>query len=47
MILVFHVISKDHVIKVSCDFMGKSLSRKVTILQSLVPIGTLLFLICF
>ena len=40
MVLVYHLILQDHVIKGSCDFMGKSLSRYVTILPSLVAIGT-------
>ena len=26
-VLVFHVISQDHAIKGSCDFMGRSQSR--------------------
>ena len=36
MVLVCHVIFQDHVMKASCDFMGRSLSRQVTILQSKV-----------
>ena len=39
MILVCLVISQDQVIKGSCDFKGKSPSRQVNILPSLVVIG--------
>ena len=39
MLLVSHVISQDHRIKASCNFMGKSPSRKVIILPNLVAIG--------
>ena len=39
MILVFHVISQDHVIKGSSNIMGRNLSRLVTILRSFVVIG--------
>ena len=49
MILVCHVILQDHVIERSCDFMDRSPSRKVTILPSLVAIGTLvveMLLVC-
>ena len=45
MILVY-VILQDQVIKGSCDFMGRSPSKKVTILPSLVAIGTLLVEMC-
>ena len=38
--LVCLVISQDRVIKGSCDYMGGSLSRKVTVLPSFVAIGT-------
>ena len=41
MVLVCHVISQDQVSKGPCDLMGTSLSRKVTILPSLVAIVTL------
>ena len=41
MILACHVISPDHVIKQPCNFMGRSPSRQVTILQSLMAIATL------
>ena len=41
MILIFHVNSQDHVIKVTYDFIGRSLSRYVTILLSLVAIDFL------
>ena len=41
MVLVFHVISSDHVIKESCDFRGGNLSRKVIIVPSLVARGTM------
>ena len=39
MILVFDVTLQDHVIKGPFDFMGRSQSREVTILSSLVVIG--------
>ena len=42
MVLVCQVASQDHMIKRSYDFMGRSLSKQVTILQSLVAITTLL-----
>ena len=42
MALVYHVISEDYVIKESCHFMGRNPSRLVTILPSLVVIGTLI-----
>ena len=32
MILVYHMISQDHMIKESCDFIGRSPARLVTIL---------------
>ena len=41
MVVVSHVILQDHAMKRYCDFMGRSPSRKVTILQSLAAIGTL------
>ena len=37
--LVYHVISQDHVFKRSCYFMGRSPSRKVIILLSLLGIS--------
>ena len=37
---VCHVILQDHMIKVSCDFIGRSLSRYVAISPSLVTIST-------
>ena len=40
-VLFFQVISQDHVAKGSRDFIGKSPSREVIILPSLVAIGTL------
>ena len=40
MILGYHVISQDHIIKGSCDFIGRNPSRYVMILPSLVAIGT-------
>ena len=40
MILLCHLISRDNVIKGSCEFIGRSSSRKVTFLPSLVAIGT-------
>ena len=39
MIFVCHVISKHHVIKGTCDFMGGSQSWKVTTLPSLLARG--------
>ena len=47
MVLVCHVISQDHEIKGSYDFMGNSLSKQVTILPSLVAKDTLVVEICF
>ena len=41
MILLCYVILEDHVIKGSCDFMGRSPSTYLTILLSLVTLGTL------
>ena len=41
MILVCHLIFEDHVIEVLGDFIGKSPSRQVTILSSLVALVTL------
>ena len=40
MVLVFHVISQDHLIKMSSDVISKSPSRQVTILPSLVTVDT-------
>ena len=40
MILGRQVILQDHVIKESCDFMGRISSRYVTMLPRLVAIGT-------
>ena len=42
MTLVCHMILQDHVIKASCDFIGRYLSMKVSILPSLVAISTLI-----
>ena len=42
MVLVCHVISNDHVIRGSSNFMGRSLSRKVFVFPSLVTIGTVI-----
>ena len=39
-VLVCQVISQDHLMKLSCDFMDRSPSRQVTILQSLMAIAT-------
>ena len=41
MVLVCHIISQNHLIKVSFDFMRRSPSRQVSILQKLVAITTL------
>ena len=40
--LMRYVILQDHVIKGSCDFMGKSQSVWITILPNFVAIGTLI-----
>ena len=40
MVLACHVILQDHVIKGSCDFIGRSPSRKIIIQPSLTAIGT-------
>ena len=40
-IFVCHVISPDHMIKGSCDFKGRRLSGSLSILSSVVVIGTL------
>ena len=42
MFLICHMISQDHVIKVSCDIMGGTLSRQVFNLSSLVVIDIVL-----
>ena len=42
MVLVCHVISADHMINGSCDFVGRSQSRSVTILQILVAMATVI-----
>ena len=47
MVIVYHVILQDHVIKGSCDVMDRSPSRWVTILPSLVFINTLVLEIWF
>ena len=39
MVLVCHVISQDHMVKGSCDFMGGSPLWYVTTLPSWVAIG--------
>ena len=36
MVLVRHVMQQDQVIKGSCDIMGRSTSRQVTILQTFI-----------
>ena len=41
MVLVCHMISQDRVNKESCDFIGRSPSRKVIILPGLVSMGTM------
>ena len=41
MVLNWHVILQDHVIKQSCDFMSRSPLMQVTIQQSLVALATL------
>ena len=40
MVLLCHVISKNHKIKRSCDFLGRIPSRIVSTLPSLVTIST-------
>ena len=47
MVLVCHVISLNHMIEKSCDFMGGSRLRQVIILSSLMFIGTVVVEICF
>ena len=42
LLLVCLVISEDHVIKELCDYIGRSLSRLLTILSSPVAIGTVI-----
>ena len=42
MVLVCHVILQDCFMKRSCDFMSRSLSKQITILQNLVAIATLI-----
>ena len=49
-ILVCHVISQDHIIIWSCEFMGRIRSREVIILPRFVAIGIVvveLFLVCY
>ena len=41
LVLVYHGISQEYVIKWLCDFIGRSQSRQVTIVQSLVAIMAL------
>ena len=41
MVLVCHLILQNHAIKVSCDFIGRSPSREVIILPSLLTISIL------
>ena len=41
MVLACHVISQDDLTKQSYDFMGRSPSKEVNILQNLVAIATL------
>ena len=40
MFIVFHMILQEHMIKALNDFLVKSPTRQVTILQSLMTIGT-------
>ena len=40
MVLACHMISQDHLIKASCDFISRSPSRQVIVLPSLVVIST-------
>ena len=42
MVLVRHLISQDHAMEWSSDFMGKSPLRQLTILQNMVAIATVL-----
>ena len=41
MVLVCHMVLQDPMMKRLCEFMSRSPSRQVTILQSLVVIATL------
>ena len=38
MVLVYHVISQENMMKWSCDLMGEMSSRQVTTLQSLATL---------
>ena len=40
-VLTYHVIPQDHEMQGLCDFIGRNLSGQVTVLPSLVAIGTL------
>ena len=40
MALIFHVISLNCLSQEPCDFLGRSAARSVSILPSLVAIGT-------
>ena len=42
MTLMCHVMLQDHVIKGSCDFMGKNQSRQVSIVPCFAAIATLI-----
>ena len=47
--LVCHVVLQDHVIKRSCDFIGKTHQGQLTFLPRLLVIGTLvveMLLVC-
>ena len=46
MVLVCNVISADHMINGSCDFVGRSQPRSVTILQILVTMATVMKFQC-
>ena len=50
MIFSCNVISQDHMNERSCNFMGRSPSRQVTVLPSLVAIGSVsenMILVCY
>ena len=47
MFLACHVVSREHLVKESCDLMGGVTSRLVTIFQALMAVVTVVVEICF
>ena len=47
MILVCHAISLGQVIKLPCDFISRSLSKQISMLPSLVAIGSVVVKIVY